>query len=390
MSATPRLSTQALDVEHQGFPTFMQPPAGESSKKLVLYNENPGKENSPAHKTAAKPAYAIVTPDQYTIAIVCALPREYDAVVLLFDDGLSCTYHAPNDHNIYTLGQFANHHTVLVMPGDSGELDAGLCTQRLRNHFRNIELTLLVGICGAMSQNFETEEAIYLGDVIIGKQVWRYLHNARYGQLEGTAARHELRNPMMESNSERVRQLGRLSGTKTQQNGISAYSSAYLASLQNGSGSQYNYPGYSKDELAKHDCIHKHRSENLRCSCSDPLRDSCAAAKRTSCKELGCEIVRVRPIAEEPPKPNIHLGTIASADIVMRASEAFRENFESNFVAGIDMEGGGVNRVTDCIVIKGAVDYADSHKNKAFQFYACATAASVAKAFLMVLYHGGA
>ncbi len=45
-----------------------------------------------------------------------------------------------------------------------------MCTQRLRDHFRNIELTLLVGICGAMSENGETGEAIYLGDVIVGTQ----------------------------------------------------------------------------------------------------------------------------------------------------------------------------------------------------------------------------
>jgi hypothetical protein len=46
------------------------------------------------------------------------------------------------------------------------------------------------------------------------------------------------------------------------------------------------------------------------------------------------------------------------------------------------MEGAGVWDTFPCIVIKGACDYADSHKTKKWQRYASATAAACAKAFL--------
>ncbi|KAI1013599.1 hypothetical protein LB504_013194 [Fusarium proliferatum] len=46
------------------------------------------------------------------------------------------------------------------------------------------------------------------------------------------------------------------------------------------------------------------------------------------------------------------------------------------------MEGAGVWDSFPCIVIKGACDYADSHKDKDWQRYAAATAAACAKAFL--------
>ncbi|KAF5610782.1 hypothetical protein F25303_14521, partial [Fusarium sp. NRRL 25303] len=46
------------------------------------------------------------------------------------------------------------------------------------------------------------------------------------------------------------------------------------------------------------------------------------------------------------------------------------------------MEGAGVWDILPCIVIKGACDYADSHKSKVWQRYAAATAAACAKAFL--------
>ncbi|PVH92043.1 hypothetical protein DM02DRAFT_544538 [Periconia macrospinosa] len=78
--------------------------------------------------------------------------------------------------------------------------------------------------------------------------------------------------------------------------------------------------------------------------------------------------------------PNIHVGTIASSDVVLRAKSELDTSFRNHKVLGIDMEGGGVSEATDCIVIKGAVDYADTHKNKDFALYAAAAAASVAKA----------
>ena len=45
-------------------------------------------------------------------------------------------------------------------------------------------------------------------------------------------------------------------------------------------------------------------------------------------------------------------------------------------VIGFEMEGAGVWDVFPCVVIKGACDYADSHKTKAWQRYAAATAAA--------------
>jgi hypothetical protein len=51
-------------------------------------------------------------------------------------------------------------------------------------------------------------------------------------------------------------------------------------------------------------------------------------------------------------------------------------------VIGFEMEGAGVWDNLPCVIIKGVCDYADSHKDKAWQKYAAATAASCVKAFL--------
>ncbi|KAK6837855.1 hypothetical protein PG987_006136 [Apiospora arundinis] len=51
-------------------------------------------------------------------------------------------------------------------------------------------------------------------------------------------------------------------------------------------------------------------------------------------------------------------------------------------VIAFEIESAGVWDVLPCVVIKGACDYADSHKMKAWQHCAAATAAACMKAFL--------
>lgn len=392
MNVSQTLPTQVSQSERPNVLALMRSPATDQGRG-VHYPGGSNTRASPSQPTEIDPLpYLTVGPDQYTIAVICAMPKEFDPVLALFDDGAHCTYHGPReDNNVYVVGRFVEHHTVLMMPGDIGEPDAGMCTQRLRDHFRNIELTLLVGVCGAMPQNEVTGEPIYLGDVIVGTRVWRYLHNARSSQLQSGGVDLELRNLVAESASQRVKQLGNLLQTRIMLRQVINCSFSCLEFLQQRQerGDKYEYPGHKSDKLFKFECLHQHRSSDLQCSCADPAKSNCVGAKDTSCKDLGCEkdgIERVRPQTEEPPKPNVHVGTIASADVVMRAHSEFASDFRKHNVLGVDMEGGGVRQATDCIVIKGAADYADTHKNKAFGGYAAAAAASVAKAVLTILY----
>ena len=47
-----------------------------------------------------------------------------------------------------------------------------------------------------------------------------------------------------------------------------------------------------------------------------------------------------------------------------------------------DMEAAGIIDETKCLAIKGIADHANSHKKKAWQGYAAATAAAFAREFL--------
>ncbi|KAF3282807.1 hypothetical protein TWF970_001542 [Orbilia oligospora] len=118
-----------------------------------------------------------------------------------------------------------------------------------------------------------------------------------------------------------------------------------------------------------------------------------ARADKTACVELCCDddmLVRRQRLKkkrnlgsdEEQQRPEVFVGNIASGDTVMRSSE-HRDAIaiQGNLIA-FEMEGAGAFDESPSLVIKGVCDYADSHKNKDWQPFAAATAASVAKAVL--------
>lgn len=64
-------------------------------------------------------------------------------------------------------------------------------------------------------------------------------------------------------------------------------------------------------------------------------------------------------------------------------SGADRDRIAAQYdLIAFEMEGAGAWDQVPCIVVKGICDYGDNHKNKGWQAFAAATAASVAKAML--------
>ncbi|XDG07616.1 hypothetical protein ABKA04_007231 [Annulohypoxylon sp. FPYF3050] len=88
-------------------------------------------------------------------------------------------------------------------------------------------------------------------------------------------------------------------------------------------------------------------------------------------------------LVPESLKPEVYFGRFGSADKVMKSSTE-RDRLAKEFsIVALEMEGGGTWEKIPCFIIKGVCDYSDSHKNKAWQPYAAATAACCFKAFLV-------
>ncbi|PNP54704.1 hypothetical protein THARTR1_04909 [Trichoderma harzianum] len=360
-------------------------------------------------RTSPQPQKAILTistihprptsRDDFEIAIVCALPLEYDAVCILIDefwDEEGDQYgKATRDPNIYTTGRIGNHNIVLVLLPEMGKVGAASAAASLRLSFPEVKLLLLAGICGGVPSPGTAKELV-LGDVVLSTSVFQYDFGRRHGDkfVPKDTSTDSLGRP-----SKDIRSLLKLCDTNRGRRQLAKQAALYLEHIQNDpstehSMEQYLCPGAANDKLFKATYIHKHYNEP-QCLCKSP-HETCDNSRKLSCHKLQCDekfLVERRRIkhklqleqqgrSKEAQVPAIFLGSIGSGDTVMRSSEDRDRIAEEYDLIAFEMEGAGAWDELPCIVVKGICDYADSHKNKKWQHFAAATAASVMKALL--------
>ncbi|KPM42141.1 hypothetical protein AK830_g4416 [Neonectria ditissima] len=301
----------------------------------------------------------------FEIAIICALTIESNAIESLFDrhwddDGIGYDK-ATGDPNAYSTGLIGRHNVVLAhMPG-MGKGSAAAVAANCRGSFPNIKLAIVVGICGAVPFTPDKKEEIILGDVIVSDGIIQYDLGRKFDE------RFERKDTLLDSlgrpNAEIRGLLTKLKGLhsqKTMQNKIAAY----LKELQKESELKAEYPGAQHDRLFA--ATYSHFGDGSRC-------------KQGRCHG---ELVSRHRLTTGLTQPKVHFGLMASGDTVMKSGAERDSIARQEGVLGFEMEGAGVWDAFPCVVIKGACDYADSHKTKTWQQYAAATAAACTKAFL--------
>lgn len=302
----------------------------------------------------------------FEIAIICAVTIEADAAAALFDhhwddDGL--TYDkAPGDPNAYSTGVIGRHNVVLAhMPG-MGTVTAAAVAANSRASFPNIKLALVVGICGAVPFGPGGEE-IVLGDVIISDSVVQYDLGRRLPDrfVRKDTLLESLGRPNAEIRALQAK-LKSLRCHKALQSKMADYLDTLKAEPELGA----EYPGTEHDRLFE--AAYRH------------------AGDEESCEQLDCDgklVARRRlEAAQGSLPPAVHFGLIASGSTVMKSGVDRDTIAAAEGIIAFETEGAGVWDCFPCVVIRGACDYADSHKTKAWQRYAAATAAACAKAFL--------
>ena len=110
--------------------------------------------------------------EDFTIAILCALESEANAIQALFE----LTYNQrdvkgiqPHNETYYSFGRIGAYYVVLTFLPGKGKLNSSLGATNTRHNFRNIELTIVVGVCGGVPVKGKEGDRIFLGDVIIGE-----------------------------------------------------------------------------------------------------------------------------------------------------------------------------------------------------------------------------
>ncbi|PNP43621.1 hypothetical protein TGAMA5MH_04593 [Trichoderma gamsii] len=326
----------------------------------------------------------------FQIAIICALPLEYDVVSLLFDqfwDEDESYGRARGDTNTYTTGRMGHYNVVLVLLPNMGTIAAAGAAASFRSSYSNLQLAFLIGICGGVPWNGEDE--IHLGDVVISKSAVQYDLGDQYHK---TFVIKDTVDDSLGRPNKNIRSLVKSFETERIRDQLRQKACLYLKDIQSAAARKrrrfnYQYPGIDKDRLFIATYRHKHRGPQP-CNFCDTQPDGfCQKAAQTSCAELGCDETQLVNRSDletrgSPEEPEIFIGRIASGNMVMKSGEHRDKIAGEQNVIALEMEGAGVWDEIPCIIVKGVCDYADSHRHDLWQRYAAATAASVMKAVL--------
>ncbi|KAL4913592.1 purine and uridine phosphorylase [Aspergillus aurantiobrunneus] len=294
-----------------------------------------------------------ITHEDYEVGIVCALWKELLAIRALFDATHPELEKDRNDPNCYCLGRIKGFNVVAAgLPDDDyGTNSATNVASHLIRTFPQVKFCLVVGIGGGVPS---AAHDIRLGDVVVGTSViqvdmGKWIQNSEF---------------RMTAEKQQPAPLLRAVITKIRSNGMISFDSALnpllddlnlIASMK----LEYQYPGADRDILFDSDYVHVEDGSTC---------DNCMGNQR--------------PRTRQHAGPNVFYGLIASENQVVRDAR-HRDRLGRENVICVEMEAAGVMRTTtNCLVIRGICDYADSHKNKQWQEYAAATAAAYAKFFL--------
>ncbi|KAI0469194.1 purine and uridine phosphorylase [Xylaria cf. heliscus] len=334
--------------------------------------------------------------EDFQIALICALPLEYDAVILLFDqfwdeDGEQYG-RAPGDTNTYTTGLIGNHNVVLALLPNRGKAAAAWAGASLRSSFSRLQIAFLVGICGGVPGT-GADEAL-MGDVVISKTVIQFDFGRQFPT--NLVTKDTVHDNLGRANKD-IRGLVATFETELGRERLQKKAGEYLKDLQGtaarkGRQCTYEYLGVTEDKLFAAAYRHQHRAPQSCVVCEAGSDSYCEAAAQASCVELNCDEGQLVPRKllevkqslkpDEMQCPEIFIGRMASGDTVMKSGEHRDQIAKQRDVIAFEMEGAGAWDEVPCIIIKGICNYADSHKNNKWQPFAAATAASVMKAAL--------
>ncbi|GFF54553.1 hypothetical protein IFM46972_10053 [Aspergillus udagawae] len=330
----------------------------------------------------------------YTVGWICALPEtEFVAAGAMLDEEHPVLPAIQlQDTNSYLLGRIGDHNIVIAcLPAETtGKVSAATVAKDMLRSFPAVRFGLMVGTGGGApyygtqgSGNTEFSEQeeedsedeledirdIRLGDVVVSlhsksaEAVVQYDFGKSLQEKEFVHTGGKLNKPpaIVLSAVSVLQQQHRRKGHT-----ISELLADTL-SKNPGMAEEFRYPGSAKDRLFKPDIVHLEG------------RKSCKACCGPNNMNL------VRRTDRHGSAPKIHYGTIGSADQVMRDAILRDKWALKEKIICFEMEAAGLMDPFPCLVIRGICDYADSHKNKIWQPYAAATAASYAKELLLVI-----
>ncbi|KNG88551.1 hypothetical protein ANOM_002714 [Aspergillus nomiae NRRL 13137] len=299
--------------------------------------------------------------NEFTIGWVCALLKEYIAAREVLDevyDEKTGFLRAEDGANYYTRGRVGPHKVVIgcLPAGKYGLVSTSGVAEDMKRRFLSIGLVFMVGIGGGVP-NATTD--VRLGDVVIGSRVVQYGFGKR--TTEGFKITGETFSPAPEFRPSINTLRTRLS------NGIDLHTNLEATfDKSQATRDTFRRPAPHTDRLYAPEYVHTRGCE-------------CANEKAAWHPHL----------VQRPPRSNrlieVHEGTIASADQVMKDAKTRDQLAHEIEAICFEMEAAGLSDTFNWIAIRGICDYADAHKNDQWHGYAAAAAAVCAKELLLTI-----
>lgn len=305
-----------------------------------------------------------IKPEDVTIAVVLALPREMTGAQVIFTDeeeldsspnngfgftGFLCRIPAFYDSSCF-------HSVVLAVPPCTGNNHSAICVEQLFRKYDNLKHVILCGIAGGVPTQGNSEHDVHLGDIVVvnkgGVLQHDFGHDISPPKIKYLLEKQDNAVPpsllfLRIDNSIHV----------DKEKGISPWKKRLDERLPLLAGLNPNYSRPNGgDDLNKYDqVVRGWFGKKTKKIVRDPQRD----------------------------EPKVFYGRIASGNCLLKnpfRRDALRDEYS---VLAVEMEAAGVAAACngsglDFTVVRGICDYCDSNKNDRWQHYAAAVAASYA------------
>lgn len=321
-----------------------------------------------------------VSIEEYQVGVVCALPKEMKATRAMLDkEHKQLKIQDARDNNSYVFGQIHDHNVVIAyLPaGVYGTVAAATVASNMLRTFKGLRFGLMIGIGGAIP-NLKTGRDIRLGDIVVSQPDDTHGGVVQYDLGKSLDGGRFLRKGSLDKPPFLL--LTAVSSLQAQRGIHVSQIPFYLSEVDQKypelKDEGYVFPGIDQD--------------HLHCTRCDPSRWWWTLwwlllwfVPFWRCNI--CDNGKVLRRSRTPGKPVVHYGTIASGNRVVKDPRV-RDGLGLEFGAlCVEMEAAGLMNDFPCIIIRGICDYADSHKNDAWQEYAALVAAAYAKELLSVI-----
>lgn len=298
-----------------------------------------------------------ISPNSITIAIFCALTYEAVAVECMLDEEYECCPKAIGPIKyVYSFGRIGKHRVVVAQPHQMGTVAAAHCATAVSQQFPNVRFALMVGI-GAGIPKLPKHD-IRLGDIAVSIP-----QDAHAGALQYDFGKYELDGFVLKGCLNKPPAILTSADKWLEREELKEKNPLREALGRISSDSKFSRPNTA--DVLFDDKFH-HLNKGSDCS--------------------GCEAAEEKLVVSRPTRPGqqpiIHRGLILSGNGVVKNPRDRDHLRRYTDAICYEMEAAGIMDEIPCLIVRGVCDYADTHKQDGWHYYAAAVAAAYCRTLL--------